>query len=162
MSGSGRFLKPGILLPLFFLLLTAVYTVAAFDIRAQFSGDGEIGPRMIPLLAAICMYASLLIVLFQEMRKPSNEVKEEEEPQSDFLRPFGVIAATAAYILLFRPLGYSLSTFFFVSALFAIFQFETRRPVFFAIYAIGVTAVFYGLFAGVFGVRLPSLFGAFI
>lgn len=164
MDGSGRILKPGLVLPLFFLVLTTVYTAAAFDIRAQFSGDGEIGPRSIPLLAAICMYAALFVAMIQEWRKPDDAPAdgEDEGGETGFWRPLGVILATAAYILLFRTLGYTLSTLGFVSALFVIFQFETRRPIFFVIYAIGVTAVFYGLFAGIFGVRLPALTEGFL
>lgn len=156
MRGSGRVLKPGLLFPLFLLLLTVVYTVAVFDIRSQFSGDGEIGPRTIPLLTAICMYGALLVVLIQEWRKPDEGTTETADAASRW-RPLAVIGATAAYILLFRSLGYTVSTFGFVAALFAIFQFETSRPIRFVVYALCVTAVFYGLFAGIFGVRLPSL-----
>ncbi|WP_118138232.1 tripartite tricarboxylate transporter TctB family protein [Oceanicella sp. SM1341] len=163
MRGSGRFLTAGVLLPLFFLLLTVIYTAAAFDIRAQFSGDGEIGPRTIPLLAAVCMYAALLWVIVQELRKPPEDpVADEEAGEGGLLRPLGVTVATAAYILLFAPLGYVISTLLFVAALFAIFQFETRRPLRFVLAAAGVTAVFYGLFAGIFGVRLPGLLGGLL
>ncbi|MGR3393520.1 tripartite tricarboxylate transporter TctB family protein [Pseudooceanicola nanhaiensis] len=160
MGGSGRFLKPGLLLPLFLLVLTTIYITAAFDIRVQFAGDGDIGPRSIPILAALCMYAALLVVIVQEWRAPSEDAPEDEDaPGTGIWRPLGVVVATAAYILLFRPLGYTLATLGFVGALFVLFQFETRRPLFFALYALAVTAVFYGLFAGIFGVRLPSLTG---
>lgn len=155
MNGSRRFFRPGILFPLFLVLLTVIYTAAAFDIRTQFTGDGEISPRTVPLLAAVCMYFTLLIVIFQEMRHPH----EEDEPEGRLLRPLLVIAATAAYIVMFRPVGYSLSTLLFVMVLFRIFEFNTRKPLLFILQAVIVTAIFYGLFAGIFGVRLPALIG---
>ncbi|SIS51752.1 tripartite tricarboxylate transporter TctB family protein [Paracoccus saliphilus] len=157
MNGSQRFFRLGMLFPLFLLVLTAIYTAAAFDIRTQFTGDGEIGPRTIPLLVAICMYMTLLVVIFQELRRPT-----EEDAGTGLSRPLLVVGATAAYILLFRPIGYSLSTLLFVLALFRIFEFKPRQPVQFILYAIAVTAVFYGLFAGIFGVRLPALIGGVI
>lgn len=166
MGGSGRFLRPGLILPLFFLLVTTVYTAAAFDIRAQFSGDGEIGPRTIPLLAAICMYGALCIVIVKEWFKTDDSGGTDEDGEdirsAGIWRPLAVVAATAAYILLFRVLGYTISTLGFVAALFVIFEFEIRRPILFTVYAVGVTAVFYGLFAGIFGVRLPALTEGFL
>lgn len=98
------------------------------------------------------------MVLVQELRSPAPDLPGESADGS-LLRPALVVVATAVYILLFRPLGYSLSTLLFVAALFLTFGFETSRPLRFAIYAVGVTAVFYGLFALVFGVRLPTFPG---
>lgn len=158
MNGSRRHFRPGILFPVLLLVLTAIYTAAAFDIRTQFTGDGEVGPRTVPLLVAFCMFMTLLVVIFQEMRNP----QEEDDTGTGLLRPLLVVGATAAYILLFRPIGYSLATTLFVLTLFRIFEFKTRQPVQFVLYAIAVTAVFHGLFAGVFGVRLPVLIGGAI
>ena len=67
--------------------------------------------------------------------------------------------ATGFYILVFEPLGYGLSTLLYVISLFVIFDFKRRQPVSFAVHALGVTAIFYVLYAVLFGVRLPELFG---
>ncbi|PZX11207.1 tripartite tricarboxylate transporter TctB family protein [Palleronia aestuarii] len=155
MDLKGRFTRGGIVFPLALIVVTTIYLAAAFDIRTQFSAAGDIGPQTIPVLTATLMYVALLVVLIQEIRNPPDG--EDEENSGSLLRPALVVLATAGYIALFRPLGYSLSTLFFVAALFLVFEFETRRPVRFALYALAVTAVFYGLFALVFGVRLPTL-----
>lgn len=161
MNGARRLLSPAIALPLFFLVLTTVYLAAIFDIRAQFADDGGIGPRTIPLLAAFCMYGALCVVLVREWRHPGTP-QPAEASEHGLWRPLGVIVATGAYILLFRHLGYTLSTLAFVAALFVVFEFQTRRPLGFALGVIGVTAVFYGLFAGIFSVRLPTLTEGFL
>lgn len=154
MADRAPLLRTGVLLPFFFLIVTTVYLAAAFDIHSQFAGDGEMSPRSVPILTALLMYAALAVVFVAEFRKPT-----ADGPARELLRPLLVIVATAGYIALFRPLGYWLATLAFTSALFAIFHFQLRKPHMFAIYAIGVTALFYGLFAGIFGVRLPTLTG---
>jgi len=152
-----RFLRAGILFPLVLIIVTTIYLGAALGIESQFSSPEEISPRAIPMLTAWLMYLALLVVLFQELRSGPGDADQPDG--GSFLRPALVLVATAAYILLFRPLGYSLSTVLFVGALFIVFGFETHRPLRFALYAIAVTATFYGLFAFVFGVRLPAIPG---
>ena len=144
--------RTGVLLPLFFLIVTTVYIAAAFDIRSQFAGPGEMSPRSVPILMACLMYVALAAVFVGEFRKPT-----ADGPVRELLRPLLVIIATTGYIALFRPLGYWLATLAFTCVLFGIFHFQIRRPHIFAICALGVTALFYGLFAGIFGVRLPTL-----
>ena len=152
MADRAPLLRIGVLLPLFFLIVTTVYLAAAFDIRSQFAAPGEMSPRSVPILTACLMYVALAVVFVGEFRKPT-----ADGPAREMLRPALVIVATAGYIALFRPLGYWLATLLFTSALFGVFHFQLRKPHMFAIYAIGVTALFYGLFAGIFGVRLPTL-----
>lgn len=155
MTKGGRFTRMGVLLPLFLMVLNTVYLSAAFDIRTQFSSGEGIGPRTIPILVSLAMYVALLVVLAGELRNTD----EPEEAEGALLRPLLVALATGGYIFLFRPLGYWIDTGLYVAALFAIFQFELRRPHFFAFYLALVCLIFYGLFAGVFGVRLPQLPG---
>lgn len=154
MIRGGNFTRMGLVLPLMLIAFNTVYLSAAFDIRTQFTSGAGIGPRTVPILAALCMYVALLVVLVSELRDD-----RESEPRGAILRPGLVVLATAGYIFLFRPLGYWIDTALYVAALFAIFQFEIRRPLIFAGYVALVAVAFYGLFGGVFGVRLPPLPG---
>ncbi len=154
MNNVERFRKSAVLFPVFLLILTTIYLAEALSIRSQFGGDTIVGPRFMPILMAIIMYVALVVVLVGELRRD-----EEASSSGSFLRPLLVVVATGVYIALFRPLGYVPATLGFVIALFLIFDFERRRPAFFALYVILVTAIFYGLFAGIFGVRLPPLLG---
>ncbi|MBS9404375.1 tripartite tricarboxylate transporter TctB family protein [Halomonas sp. TRM85114] len=156
MNNVERFRKSAVLFPVFLLILTTIYLAEALSIRSQFGGDTIVGPRFMPILMAIIMYVALIVVLVGELRRD-----EESASSGSFLRPLLVVVATGIYIALFRPLGYVPATLGFVIALFLIFDFERRRPAFFAFYVIAVTALFYGLFAGVFGVRLPPVLGGF-
>ncbi|WP_424929166.1 tripartite tricarboxylate transporter TctB family protein [Amaricoccus tamworthensis] len=157
MAERAPLIRTGVLLPLFLLIVTSIYLAAAFDIRTQFAQPGEMSPRSMPILVALLMYVALAVVLFSELRNPT-----ADGPVRELIRPLFVIIATAGYIALFRPLGYTLATLAFSSALFLIFRFQTGKPLHFAAAAIGVTAAFYGLFAGIFGVRLPSLTQGFL
>ncbi|MFV0358226.1 tripartite tricarboxylate transporter TctB family protein [Tropicimonas sp.] len=149
-------------LPVFLLIFTTIYLAEAFRIHPQVSGDSFVGPRFVPVLTAIGMYVTLLIVLvreFRDRRIRSAEAVAGQEGGTDFLRPALIVLATAIYIALFRPLGYVISTAGYVAVLFLIFQYETGRPLRFALGVAGVVLVFYGLFGVVFGVRLPPLPG---
>ena len=156
MNNVERFRKSAVLFPVFLLILTTIYLAEALSIRSQFGDDTIVGPRFMPILMAIIMYLALVVVLVGELRQDS-----EVSSSGSFFRPLLVVVATGIYIAVFRPLGYMPATLGFVVALFLIFDFERKRPVFFALYAIAVTAMFYGLFAGIFGVRLPPMLGGF-
>ncbi|MHB0775374.1 tripartite tricarboxylate transporter TctB family protein [Halomonas sp. WWR20] len=156
MNNVEWFRKSAVLFPVFLLILTTIYLAEALSIRSQFGGDTFVGPRFMPILMAIVMYVSLVVVLVGELRRD-----ELASSNGSFFRPLLVIVATGIYIAVFRPLGYVPATLGFVVALFLIFGFERRRPAIFILYVIVVTAIFYGLFAGIFGVRLPPMLGGF-
>lgn len=156
MNNVERFRRSAVLFPAFLLIVTTIYLAEALSIRSQFGGDTLVGPRFMPILMAFIMYAALIVVMVSEWRKEA-----ETSAGGSLLRPLMIVVVTAIYIAVFRLLGYVPATLGFVVALFLIFDFEKKRPVFLALYAIAVTALFYGLFAGVFGVRLPPLLGGF-
>jgi putative tricarboxylic transport membrane protein len=157
MIDTGRLGSAAVMLPVFLLVLTTIYLAEALNIGTQFGGeDAAVGPRFMPILTACLMYVALIVVLVGELRSA-----QPERSTGSLVRPALVVVATAVYIPAFLPLGYILSTGLFVAALFLIFDFERRRPLLFALYLAGVVAVFYGLFGGIFGVRLPLLPGTY-
>lgn len=160
MSRNAGFLRLGVVFPLMLMVLTTIYFAASFQIHAQFTPEGEMGPQHIPMLVSALMYIALFTVLIQELRTPC--AIGETDKHASMLRPLLVVLATAVYIWLFRPLGYALSTALFVATLFIVFRFEIKRPLHFVFYVLAVVAVFYGLFAGIFHVRLPTLIGGLI
>jgi putative tricarboxylic transport membrane protein len=144
--------KNRLLLPLFLLLMTAVYIAAALQIQPQFS-EGLAGPRFMPLAVALLMFAALARVIWTDL------VQEGKELDGALLQPFLIVLVMILYVIAFTPLGYGLSTFLFVLALSHLFHFQEGRLVMRILYAIAVTAVFYGMFALAFGIRLPTLMG---
>lgn len=149
-----RLLSAEFMLPISLLILTTIYLAEAFRLRSQMSEAFWEGPKAMPVLASILMYALLVLVLVRQFRSARTGPAE-----GSAVRPVLVTIATAIYIFAFEPLGYGLSTILFVCALFVIFDFKRRQPLSFAIHAVVVTAVFYLLYAVVFGVRLPELYG---
>ncbi|WP_027135625.1 tripartite tricarboxylate transporter TctB family protein [Geminicoccus roseus] len=135
------------------LTLTTVYLAASFWIRPQFS-EGFAGPRFLPTIAALLVYAALGFQTFATWRS-----RRATALEGSLKQPAIVVAVTALYILVFGLLGYLLSTFAYVLALFAVFGFEKDRTLWRIGYAVLVTALFYALFAGAFGIRLPKLAG---
>jgi putative tricarboxylic transport membrane protein len=134
---------------LFLLALNTVYLVAAFQIRVQFD-EGLVGPKFVPFLASGITYFALLDILRRESRSQANTVSD-----LSLRAPAAVVLITAAYVLLFQPLGYIASTFLFAIGLFRVFDFKRGQLIHSAIYASGVTLVFYLLFRVAFNVRMP-------
>lgn len=157
MSSRSRYLTMGVCVPIALMIVTTIYVVETFSIKAQVLGDGIVGPRTVPLLAALGMYISLAFVLVSELRKARATEPTGEGLSFDLLRPALVIVATAVYIVIFRPFGYAIATTVYVAALFVIFGFQVGRPLWFVIYLAALVLGGYVLFAMVFGVRLPPL-----
>jgi putative tricarboxylic transport membrane protein len=140
---------------LFLLALNTVYLVAAFQIRVQFD-EGLVGPKFLPFLASAITYLALLDILRREYRSGANTASG-----LTLRAPATVVLITAAYVLLFQPLGYIASTFLFAMCLFKVFDFKCGQLIHGSVYASGVTLVFYLLFRVAFNVRMPLVPGIF-
>lgn len=148
---SIRWKNRRLLLPLFLFLLTSIYLAEALQLRPQFD-EGLVGPKFLPVLASILMYAALAVVVWQDLRQGP-----PDEPLGSLATPALVALATAVYILVFRMAGYALATTLYAFALLCLFQLEEGGLLRRALYAVAITAVFYALFELGFGVRLPLI-----
>ncbi len=133
------------------LAVTAVYLVGAFQVRPQVS-EGIVGPRFLPITVALMVATAIVWHHFRA-------AKSGKARTGSLGRPAIIVGLTALYILAFGRAGYAVSTFVYVLSLFAVLDFETGRPLRRAAYASAMTAVFWVLFAVVFGIRLPRLAG---
>lgn len=147
-----------IILPALLLAVTTVYLAAAFQVSSPFSTD-LVDASFVPKLVAALMYVALLVVLRDALRRRRAAAGDTGEGEADLAAPAKVVALTAAYVAAFQPLGYALSTVPYVFLLFHVFRFEDRGHLKRLAYAVIITAVFHGLFAGVFNIRLPGLEG---
>lgn len=141
-----------IILPALLLAVTSVYLAAAFQVSSPFSTD-LVDASFMPKLVAGLMYVALLVVLRDALRRRRRA--KCEDGGSDLADPLKVVALTLAYVAAFQPLGYALATVPYVFLLFHVFRFEDRSHLKRLAYAVVITAVFYGLFAGIFNIRLP-------
>lgn len=144
-----------LLVPLCLLVATSVYFAAAFRISTGFS-QGLVDAGFVPKIVAIAMYVALAFVIRDALK--ARRTKGGSSDGLHFADPLKIVLLTAVYVAVFRPLGYVLSTLAYVYLLFYVFRFDDSQPKRIA-YAVGITAVFYLLFAQLFGVRLPKAGG---
>lgn len=142
-----------IILPVLLLAVTTVYLAAAFQVSSPFSTE-LVDASFVPKLVAALMYVALLVVLRDALRR-RRAAGAAVDGASDLADPAKVVALTLAYVAAFEPLGYALATVPYVFLLFHVFRFEDRGHLKRLAYAVAITAVFYGLFAGIFNIRLP-------
>lgn len=165
-NGMGRRLGAiEVVLPLVLLAATSVYLAAAFRISTAFS-TGMVDAGFVPKLIAGLMYLSLLVVLRDALRRPYGNHTPADRAPADrddagggLAGPAKVVVLTAVYVAVFDTVGYLLATPPYVFLLFLVFGFEERSQLKRIVYAVAITAVFYGLFAEVFGIRLPTAGG---
>ncbi|MCE7030001.1 tripartite tricarboxylate transporter TctB family protein [Jiella avicenniae] len=148
--GDGRLVLPAAL-----FVVTTIYLYEAFQIHPQYD-EGFVGPRFLPIVVSIVMYAGLGFLVFDILRSGEPRPERARPEIRNFLPAIAVVIATLVYIAVFETLGYVVSTLLYVFALLFVFKFD-QNVVWRAIYAIIITAVFYILFHTLFDVRLPTL-----
>ncbi|NDW05956.1 tripartite tricarboxylate transporter TctB family protein [Jiella pacifica] len=148
--GDGRLVLPAVL-----FVVTTIYLYQAFQIHPQYD-EGIVGPRFLPIVVSIVMYAGLGFLVFDILRDRSPRPERAKLEFRNFLPAVAVILATLVYIAVFETIGYVISTLIYVFALLFVFKFD-QNVLWRVIYSIVITAVFYILFHTLFDVRLPTL-----
>src|SRR3546814_5302348 len=113
-----------IVLPVVMLAATAVYFAAAFQVSSPFSTD-LVDASFVPKLMAGLMFFALLVVLRDAVRR-HRAAGGADDTGIDLAAPMQVVALTFAYVAVFQPLGYILSTVPYVFLLLPVFRFEDR------------------------------------
>lgn len=147
-----------VVFPLCLFLVTTIYLAATFSISTAFD-PGFVNSAFTPRVVAALMYVALLIVLRDAFRKRQEHAGEGSAEGAAWAAPLWVVGLTCIYIAAFKPVGYVLSTLPYVFALFYVFRFEEKGLLKRLLYAVAITAIFYILFAELFGVRLPKAGG---
>ncbi|TCS65414.1 putative tricarboxylic transport membrane protein [Primorskyibacter sedentarius] len=143
------------LLFLFFTLAVSVgYFISAMSLGAPFS-DGGLTPSFFPILVggAAIMFACILIL--QALRERAGA--GEADAPGTYIHLW-VVVAIFVYILVFRTVGYFISSGLFVFALivlFSLFEKLLQKAILTAV----IVGLAYIMFQQLFGVRLPTLWG---
>lgn len=141
-----------------FLLAVAVaYGVIALGIPR---GDGEPGPTALPIALAALLAVLSVWILAHGLRSGSDpELDEQTETVTSEhadRTPRGgawlAVLATLAYVTLFQPLGFIVTTAAYTAAISWLFGRDRRIPV---AVPVGVTVVLFVFFRLALGVRLP-------
>lgn len=138
------------------LAFAVFYLVASLQIPPSSFTNAAVGPRVMPIAIGIALALAAVALIARSLRGPPErtEVPREETPPQSPVRFAVIVGLLVAYILLFLPLGYVLSTFLFI--LSVTMYLERGHPVRNVIYALVFSLVVYFVFTALLGVALPQ------
>jgi putative tricarboxylic transport membrane protein len=100
-------------------LIVGVFFIAASMGISKSSYGSNVGPNIFPLgLGAILVFLSLIVIY----KAKGSQASPQEKARRDYKRFALILAATFAYILLFEPLGYVISTFLYLTVVFQVME----------------------------------------
>lgn len=178
MSANPRRFQFGeLILPLVLFVATTIYLSDALRNGAIFR-YGLPSAGFMPILLSIAMYLALLAVVIGQLRRrratddrPSQsqvpdglsdpETLSASPGQGTYVATIVVIAISFLYVLVFRHLGFLVSTFLFSLGLLAAFRFGWSKGVVGIVLNLGVASaiclIVYLFFAVLFGIQLPRM-----
>ncbi len=154
---AGRRLSPDVVAGGAMFVFAVGYLVAAFAIPQPSFENVAVGPKAAPVAIGVAMAVASLALAIRGYvwGKSERDVTiGEEAPSQDPVKLAVVALLLLAYILIFEPLGYAISTFLFMLAV--TMYLDREHWVRNLIYALIFSAVVYSIFVFVFGVQLPA------
>lgn len=142
-----------LIVPLLLAVFGVIYYLQAGAIRSLYS-QGPTGPGDVPRMYVVGLAVALAFVVVTDLRRP----RAEGAPLGwrGLFAALLVVAASALYIALFRPLGYLLATAIYSLVLLAIFSRLKMGLLRMFAQTAGLVAAVYLLFGVLFDVRLPE------
>jgi putative tricarboxylic transport membrane protein len=138
-------------------VFAVAYLAASFAIPESSFENTPVGPKAVPVAIGVALGAASLALAirgFLRGRSVRDAAPGEDAPPQDPSK-LGVVALLLlAYILIFVPLGYAISTFMFMLA--ATTYLDREHWVRNLVYAVVFSVVVYSIFVYVFGVQLPA------
>lgn len=154
---EGRHVGSDVVAGGFMFVFAVAYLMAAFAIPEPSFENAVVGPKAVPLAIGVALAATSLALAIRGLvwgRSERDVTSGEAAPPQD-LRKLGVVALLLlAYILIFIPIGYAISTFLFM--LSVTMYLDREHWVRNLVYAVVFSAVVYSIFVYVFGVQLPA------
>jgi putative tricarboxylic transport membrane protein len=132
-----------------FLIVGVFFITASMGISKSSYGS-NVGPNIFPLgLGAVLVFLSLIVIYKARGYKTSSQ----EKTRRDYRRFALVLSATLAYILLFEPLGYVISTFIYLTLVFQVM--ERKKLLTTILIAVFFALAVYGVYVIVLQGTLP-------
>lgn len=137
------------------LAFAIFYLIATFAIPPSSFTNAAVGPRAMPIVIGVGLALAAAALIVRGLRGSVEEdgVLQEETPPQSPVRFAVIVGLLVAYILLFLPLGYVLSTFLFILGI--TMYLDRGHPVRNMIYALVFSLVVYFVFTELLGVALP-------
>jgi putative tricarboxylic transport membrane protein len=140
-------------LPLCLAAFGVVYFLQAGTIRSLYS-QGPVGPGDVPKWYAVALGIALAAAVAGDLRRERAEAAPFD--WGGLVAAALVIAASAVYVALFRPLGYLVATAVYALILLAIFSRLKMGVLATVLQTAALVAAVYLLFEVAFDVRLPE------
>ena len=144
----------------FFLAVTLVYASQIPLIKRTKSSP--VNSAFLPTIVAICMGALALVQLYMAFRnwkqaKAAGGTQEKAEDSPDYRRAVYTLATALIYVMLFKPLGFVLSSILYLTVQMSVMApKEERRPLRFLLISVIAVAVIYLIFHNGLSLLLPG------
>ena len=137
------------------IIVNTIYLIEGFNTAPPMT-NGKPGITFVPLIISTLFYIAAIYILITSMRKES----VSSFHLSEVSRPIAVIFITFIYILIFKPIGYILSSIIYVFSFMFLLEEKTEFKkkkllnIFFS--SLIVVLLIYLLYQIIFKVRLPA------
>lgn len=142
-----------VLLAIILIISNTIYFIEAI-ITGPLIENSQIGVSFFPVVVSVLFYLSAITILIAGLKEksilPSHITK--------YKRPIMVIILTFLYVLIFKTLGYFISSIIYVSGLILVFEDESyfkAKKFINIMYSLIIVILVYLLYQKLFGVRLP-------
>ena len=138
--------------------LAAVSVAYFLGTRGMPAGQGEPGPAFLPVVLSVALLVLGLVTLVGGVRATRRAGAETDEsqggPRQEARKAWAAVGLTFAYVWLFHPLGFVLSTLAYTFGVTALFR--RKRSAFLYVLPPLCTLAVYLFFRVGLGARLPS------
>ncbi|KUK50204.1 MAG: hypothetical protein XD76_1551 [candidate division TA06 bacterium 32_111] len=141
------------LLALVLILVNSIYLFEAIK-TAEPIKNGEVGITFFPIVASILLYIAAIIIFIAGIKEKSVLSFQ----LSRIGKPIMVIFLTLIYVLIFKSIGYFISSIIYVLCLMFLFEEESgfkKKKLLNILFTVIIVALIYILYQKIFGVRLP-------
>ena len=141
------------LLAIILTIANTIYLIEAIRTAPPIK-NGEIGITFFPIVVSILLHIAAICLFLAGIREKSTLSFN----LSKVSKPISVIFVTFIYVLIFKQLGYILSSMVYVLSMMLLFEdgkTPNKRKLLNIIYTVIIVLLIYLLYQKVFGVRLP-------
>jgi putative tricarboxylic transport membrane protein len=137
------------------IIVNTIYLIEGFNTAPPMT-NGKPGITFVPIIISTLFYIAAIYILITSIRKES----VSSFHLSEVSRPIAVIFITFIYILIFKPMGYILSSIIYVFSFMFLLEEKTEFKkkkllnIFFS--SLIVVLLIYLLYQIIFKVRLPA------
>ena len=135
------------------IIINSIYLIEGIK-KGPLVKNGEIGVTFFPVIISLLLYIPTIIIFIAGLREKS----VLHFQLSKISKPSTVIFLTFIFVIIFKSLGYILSSIIYVFSLMLLFEDEAgfkMKKLLNIIYSVIIVLLIFLLYQRLFGVRLP-------